>query len=117
MQMSYRQPQESWTAVVRGAVVCGIEKAAVLNLRKTSACRHNFAICLDELYSKAHHASRDVAQIHGATYAQTQLTWLLTKGDLILSDQPRKVERPFQLRLKDLSAGKMQLPIYRNSEE
>ncbi|KAF1828846.1 hypothetical protein BDW02DRAFT_200221 [Decorospora gaudefroyi] len=117
MQMSYRQPQESWTAVVRGAVVCGIEKGALPNLRKTDACRHNFAICLDELYSKTRHAARDITQIHGATYAQSQLTWLLNKGDLILCDQVRRIEHPFQLRLKDLSAGKMQLPIYRNSAE
>ncbi|KAI4930473.1 uncharacterized protein J4E92_004305 [Alternaria infectoria] len=117
MQMSYRQPKESWTAVVRGAVVCGIEKDAIPNLRKTDVCRHNYAVCFDQLYSNTFHVEKDMTQIHGATYAQSQLTWLLNKGDLVLSDQPRKEEVSFQLTLRDLSAGKTQLEIFRNSDD
>ncbi|KAI4693068.1 uncharacterized protein J4E88_001439 [Alternaria novae-zelandiae] len=117
MQMSYRQPKESWTAVVRGAVVCGIEKDAIPNLRRTDVCRHNYAVCFDQLYSNTFHVEKDMTQIHGATYAQSQLTWLLNKGDLVLSDQPRKEEVSFQLTLRDLSAGKTQLEIFRNSDD
>ena len=115
--MSYRQPQESWTAVVRGAVVCGIEKDATPNLRTADVCRHNYAVCFDQIYSNTFHVGKDMTRKHGATYAQSQLTWLLSKGDLILSDEPRKVEISFQLELKDLSAGKIHLEILRNSAD
>ena len=103
--------------MVRGAVVCGIEKDATPNLRTADVCRHNYAVCFDQIYSNTFHVGKDMTRKHGATYAQSQLTWLLSKGDLILSDEPRKVEISFQLELKDLSAGKIHLEILRNSAD
>lgn len=115
--MKFRRPDESWTAVVQGAVVCGVEKASISNLRRTNACRHSYAVCLDEMFSRMHHSEQDVAQLNGRNVAASQLLWLLNKGDLILSDRSCIVEKEFDLRLGKLRQDTMKVEIYRNTSD
>ncbi|KAL6709496.1 hypothetical protein ACN47E_001431 [Coniothyrium glycines] len=114
MTMHLRTPRESWTAVVRGAVVCGIEKAGNTSLKRTNSCRHSYAFCQDEIYADSHHSSEDAVQIGALTYAQSQLDWILSKGDLILADEPTFRERSFILRLSRRRLDTLKLPIWRN---
>jgi hypothetical protein len=114
MVMEFRRPQKSWTAVVRGAVICGIEKLGNRSLKLTNFCRYSYGICLDEIYTSAHHAQHDVVRLGGSDFAQSQLTWLLNKGDLILSDQPTKREKIFHLRLMKLRQDTIPLRIWQN---
>ncbi|KAL1595573.1 hypothetical protein SLS59_008211 [Nothophoma quercina] len=48
--------------------------------------------------------------------AEEQLKWILNKGDLILSDKPRRVEQKFTLRLDRQRQDTYIIPIYRNLE-
>jgi hypothetical protein len=114
MFMEFRRPQKSWTAVVRGAVICGIEKMDNPSLRLTNPCRHSYAFCQDEIYSATHHSDEDAIQIGGKTYAQSQLDWLLNKGDLILDHVPTIKEKTFDLRINRFRQDSLRLPIWRN---
>ncbi|KAF2127870.1 hypothetical protein P153DRAFT_432314 [Dothidotthia symphoricarpi CBS 119687] len=113
--MKFRRPHESWTAVVQGAVVCGIEKKGTQNLKRTNSCRHSYAICMDELFNKVHHLDEDAFQRNGTAQARSQLIWLLNKGDLILSDGPRRVEKDIDLKLTKFRQDTLKVPIFRNS--
>ena len=117
--MEFCRPQKSWTAVVQGAVVCGIEKEANLSLKRTGACRNSYGICQDEIYSSADHSQDDAVQIAGSNFAQSQLDWLLSKGDLILFDRPTIKEKLLELRLVETRQDIIRVPIWRNlsSEE
>ncbi|KAJ8111356.1 hypothetical protein OPT61_g6033 [Boeremia exigua] len=116
-QMHFRRPNDSWTAVVQGAVVCGVEKASISNLRRTNACRYSYAVCLDEVFSRMHHSEQDVALLNGRNVAASQLIWMLKKGDLILSDQVCKREKEFDLRLGKLRQDSIKVEVYRNSSD
>lgn len=116
-EINFRVPEKSWTAVVRGAVICGVEKETLNSLKKTTACKHDYAICLDELFSEMSHQNSDMVQTNGNVYAQSQLIWLLSKGDLILADQPRRVEREFDIKFPKARKGTIRLPIYRNTND
>lgn len=117
LHMRFRRPDDSWTAVVQGAVVCGIEKAHIPNLRRANSCRHSYAVCFDEDYNRMYHAGADMSRVNGRDVAEEQLKWLLNKGDLILSDKPRRAEQNFTLRLSKVRADTMRIPIYRNLSE
>lgn len=114
MVMEFRRPQKSWTAVVRGAVVCGIEKLGNISLKHTNFCRYSYGICLNEIYTSAHHSQQDIVQLGGSIFAQSQLTWLLNKGDLILSDQPAQREKIIHLQLVKLRQDTIPLRIWQN---
>jgi hypothetical protein len=114
MHMEFCRPEKSWTAVVRGAVVCGIEKVGNRGIKYATSCRHSYAICLDEIYMSELHAGQEKMQIGNSTFAHLQLTWLLNKDDLVLSDTPRKVQYTFELRLVKLRQEKLKLKIWRN---
>jgi hypothetical protein len=111
----FRTPEESWTAIVRGAVVCGIEKGSVDNLRRSISYRHSYAICVDELFSEQKHVKSDKVETKQNTFAQSQLLWLLNEGDVILADQPRRVEREFDIEFPRSRLGFIPFPIYRHS--
>jgi hypothetical protein len=85
--IKFRTPTDSWTSIVRGAVVCGIEKGTIGNLKRSTRCRHSYAICLDELFSKHTHTERDLVETKQNSYAQSQLIWVLSEGDMILVDE------------------------------
>ncbi|CAO2656251.1 Nn.00g050540.m01.CDS01 [Neocucurbitaria sp. VM-36] len=116
-KIKFRTPQTSWTAVVQGAVVCGIEKANIRNMKKTTHCRHSYAICLDELFSESTHHDVDRVHTNGNIYAESQLIWLLNKGDLVVADEPRTVERVFDIKFPKSRQGTIKFPIYRNSND
>jgi hypothetical protein len=113
-KMKFRRPSESWTAVVQGAVVCGVEKDTIMNLRRTNRCRYSYAVCLDEVFNKMNHFDEELAQLNGRNVAASQLIWLLNEGDLVLRDKPCKVEQKFDLRLGKTRPGTIEVPIYRN---
>jgi len=113
--IKFRTPQESWTAIVRGAVVCGIEKGSISSIRRSTGCRHSYAICLDELFSEHTHAKVDMVETKQNRFAQSQLIWILNEGDVILADNPRRVERDFDIEFPRSRTGIMPFPIYRHS--
>jgi len=111
----FRTPEQSWTAIVRGAVVCGIEKDTISSLRRSTYCRHSYAICLDELFLGHTHADTDLVKTKQNTFAQSQLIWILNEGDVVLDDNPRRVERDFDIEFPRNRTGIIPFPIYRHS--
>ena len=81
---------DSWTAVVRGAVICGIEKQMTQNLIKASPCRHSYGVSVSLLYSDVYHSPRHriVDDVNKVALASEQMLWLLNKGDLVRSNVP-----------------------------
>ncbi|KAI4633484.1 hypothetical protein J4E80_000850 [Alternaria sp. BMP 0032] len=112
--MQYWRPQKSWTAVVRGAVVCGIEKNLTGSLKRTNSCRNSYAICLDESYTSTYHGNQEEVIKHGGEiFAKGQLTWLLNKGDLVMSNAPTKRSKTVHIHLSKQRKEMMTLKIWR----
>jgi hypothetical protein len=113
-KIKLRRPDTSWTAVVRGAVVCGIEKDMTSNLSIATACPQHFGISVDEQYSRVYHEERDLCNhaITNAQVAQGQLLWLLNKGDLILSDNPNPVSQRITMSFRESDSKKFEMTIY-----
>lgn len=109
-----RVPDTSWTAVVRGAVLWGIEKDTISNLSRATPCPQNFGICVNQAYSRVFHDEQDLTY-HSFTkrpQAQEQLVWLMNKGDLVLSDNPHEVSHTITVPFKDNDPKKREIKIY-----
>jgi hypothetical protein len=85
-------PQTSQTAVVRGAVICGVEKSSTSSLAVVAKpCPRSYGIVVDKAYSEVTCDVRDIGR-QGETdqmVAAAQMLWLISKGDLVLQNEPR----------------------------
>jgi len=84
-------------------------------MRRSTYCRHSYAICLDELFSEHTHAKVDMVETKQNRFAQSQLIWILNQGDIIFADNPRRVERVFDIEFPRSRTGVIPFPIYRHS--
>lgn len=114
-RIRFRTPETSWTAIVQGAVVCGIDNAQIPSIRRAKACPSSYGISMDEVFQEVNHAREDlVEEANGQRYAQAQLIWLLHEGDVIVANEPRRVRKEF-----DVSFLKTQehvsVPIYQHT--
>ncbi|KAF2473069.1 actin-like ATPase domain-containing protein [Lindgomyces ingoldianus] len=109
----------SWTAVVRGAVLCGIEKSDTQNLLHASSCRHHYGISVNQPFSAAYFSESDrvVSPENNIAYAQAQMIWMLKKGDLVLSNKPRAAEQSLTVSFSKTDDRKGKVTIYRYSEK
>jgi hypothetical protein len=46
-----------------------------------------------------------------------QLTWLISKGDLVLSDEPKEEQRDFGFNFQEKDERKISLPVYEYPDE
>jgi len=106
-----RRPDTSWTAVVRGAAIFGIEKPV---LPAMSASSRSYGVSVSESFSEIRHSVQDrfVHPIARAEMAMEQLLWLIKKGDLILSDEPKVVKQRFAKNFSETDPRTGTLPIY-----
>jgi hypothetical protein len=97
--LSLRRPDTSWTAVVRGAALCGVEKRNIQSLTKIRHCRESYGIAVDQSFSNVLHNTDNIhiQPLTQRTIAKEQLIWLLDKGDAIFSGPRRTVEISFKL--------------------
>lgn len=85
---SWSLQQYSWTAVVQGAVIYGIEKSRHKDTRFMAAMTKSYAILIDG-----------------------QFKWLIRRGDLVLSNEKRRVNSEwFKIQQRDMV--NYQLPVY-----
>lgn len=114
-----RKPEKSWTAVVRGAVICGIEKNTTQNLIKATPCRHSYGVSVSLLYSDVYHSQRDrvVDDVTKLSLASEQLLWLLNKGDLVRSNAPLKGEQEITISFNKIEPRKGTVTIYMYSDD
>ena len=81
---------KSWTAVARGAVIYGVEKARHKDARYMSAITKSYGIATEGRFD-----------------------WLIRKGDLVISNEKRHVySRYFYIASKACVKGKYNFPIY-----
>ncbi|KAF2658712.1 hypothetical protein K491DRAFT_755999 [Lophiostoma macrostomum CBS 122681] len=117
--INLRQPDTSWTAVVQGAVVCGIEKNRSENLIRANYCRHHYGILSKQIFSAAYHTEADRLRYDksGIGLADGQLLWFFTKGDLIASNSPLSVTETISLHFSTSEPKKKALQFFRYSED
>ncbi len=103
-----------WTAVVQGAVIYGIEKSQHKNVTFMSTCSRSYGIVLNEMYSvhKYSRADKYTDAVTNNVMAHKQLTWLIRRGDLILSDSKRESDKTFMFPFQETDDRKFKLPIY-----
>jgi len=107
-QIQLRRPDTSWTAVVRGAAIFGIEKPVLPSM---SACSRSYGVSVSESFSNIRHNVKDHF-IHKVPMAMEQLLWLIKKGDLILSNEPRVVKQNFSKSFSETETRTGTIPIY-----
>ncbi|KUJ14621.1 actin-like ATPase domain-containing protein [Mollisia scopiformis] len=116
-----RRPEKnkSWTAVVQGAVLYGIEKAHHKDVTTVATCTKSYGVNLNEMDSISKYSREDVYvdPVTNNSMARTQLTWLIRKGDLILSDEKREAEKEFMHTFSDPDDRKFKLPVYEYSDD
>jgi hypothetical protein len=92
----------------------GIEKAHHKHVTLTATCSRSYGVALDELYSVYKYDRRDTYTdpVTDRVMAQKQLTWLIRRGDLLLSDAKKVTEKEFMFPFQETDDRKFKLPIY-----
>lgn len=112
------RPDTSWTAVVQGAVICGIKSRVTPNLMKASYCRYNYGITMmDDFSNDFDTQANDRIDSETGIYDEDQMIWLLNKGDLVLSTQPLRAEQDIILKFSRLEDRKRTIRIFGYSDE
>jgi hypothetical protein len=103
-----------WTAVVRGAALYGIEKLDHKTLTLMTTCPRSYGAMLHAGFSRPRHNVKDHLEddLTSKPKAKGQLTWLIEKGDLLLSTEPKVSEREFGFNFQDQGTRNFSLPIY-----
>jgi hypothetical protein len=119
-EISLRIPDTSWTAVARGAVICGIEKETMANLIRTSHSNKHYGIAVDESASLGSDTrDLDINPNTGKKIARNQMRWLINKGDVIMNSEKTSKEHKFVVRFRDNETDKMKgaVVIYSYAED
>jgi hypothetical protein len=109
----------SWTAVVRGAVVYGIEKASHEKRTTMEVCPRSYGVMLNRAYSGFRHNRKDryTDPATNRVMAHGQMTWLIMKGDLVLSDKPKESEQEFSFKFKQDDNRVFNFSVYEYSDD
>ena len=109
-----------WTAVVRGAAIFGIEKStAVTSLSAMSACNQSYGVSVNRPFSEVEHNVLDKCYdpVSSRFLATQQMMWLIKKGDLILSNEPRDARGFFTINFGGAGLRKGTVPVYTYNDE
>jgi hypothetical protein len=103
-----------WTAVVRGAAIYGIEKADHPALTICKTCPRSYGIMLNQAFSRSKHGRRDLYTdlTTNRVMVRGQMAWLIKKGDLVLSDEPKEAEHSFSFKILPNDAKLFPFAIY-----
>jgi hypothetical protein len=79
-----------------------------------STFSRSYGIALDEVNSVYKYDRRDwfTDEVTNTVMAQKQLTWLIRRGDLLLSDAKKETEKEFMFPFQETDDRKFKLPIY-----
>jgi hypothetical protein len=108
----------SWTAVVRGAAICGVEKTNP-GLVTMKSCKRFYGVSVTEKYSeiKHHGADRIYDPLTQSSMAEGQLMWLIKKGDLLLPQKPKTLEQMFTYKFPEKSIRKGRIKVYTYADD
>ncbi|KAI9776338.1 MAG: hypothetical protein M1839_000418 [Geoglossum umbratile] len=118
-QIQLHRPDTSWTAVVRGAAIFGIEKSTGGALSAMNACPRNYGISVSERFSEIQHDTKDhfIDPHTGISMARNQLMWLIKKGDLLLSDEAKVAEQTCTVYFSETGPRDGKILIYTYDDE
>lgn len=79
-----------------------------------TACTRSYGVCVNVPFSDITHDPEDleVDLISKTSIAKDQLTWLIKKDDLILSDQPKESTATFTKKVRNKNSTDGAIPIY-----
>ena len=108
-----------WTAVFRGAVLCGIEKNNHRNISQATPCPKNYGIVLNEPFSANALNGRDRNKdpLANKDSSKNQLTWPILKGDLILSNETRVSEKECHFYFTETESRKFKYIVYEYDDD
>jgi hypothetical protein len=111
------RPKTSWSAVVQGAVLYGVEVASREHTKVMVPCPRNYGVQLTASFSKGTHDPRDkiTHSLTNQVMANKQLTWLILKGDLLMAGDERIIDRPLVASFREGGSRVFNLPIYEYS--
>jgi hypothetical protein len=97
----------------------GIERDDHKNLAVMKTCPRYYGVMLHAGYSGAHHKRKDRYDdtTTGREMANGQLTWLIAKGDLLLSTESKESQREFGFNFREHDDRKISLPVYEYSDD
>lgn len=100
--------------MVQGAVIYGVEKDSHNNVTFMTACPKSYGIVCDETYSGHESDQRDryTDSATNKVMVRKQLTWLIRKGDLLLSDAKTENEKEIKFPFQKPDDLKFKLPVY-----
>lgn len=100
-------------------MVCGIEKSDSDKLIRADFCRHHYGIVSKQLFSAAYNSRQDMVKdkTTGLVFAEGQLLWFLTKGDLVPSTNPLSVTKVVSLNFGVNEPKKKIIQFYRYSDD
>jgi hypothetical protein len=113
-QVELRRPETSWSAVVRGAVLCGVEKSNMQGLTMASSFVRSYGIVINTLSSDIENVGEERYRnpLTGLTYAEGQMVWMLHKGDIILGNQVMSESKIFSVSFNGQQFGRRTSVIY-----
>lgn len=102
------RPSEGWSAVVRGAVLCGAG-IGVKNAVHVKSCPRHFGVSGNEVLTSWKHpyvnVDIDADEVHGTNMAMSQIKWLIQKGDVLIPDQPIQASCTIECSIKHHNLG------------
>jgi len=113
-RVNVRLSDNPWTAVVRGAVVVGIEKDRNTSLTTIKPLQKNYGLLLAKAYSVVEDDKRDLEYdpVTKIPMAVKRFQWLFKTGDAILSNRPRQEHQTFVVRFTEFKGKSGEIPIY-----
>lgn len=104
--------------MVRGAVIAGVERSRDKRLRYMSMSQKSYGIIVNEpIDYRIHGNYTNTNPFKKERVAEERFAWLIRRGDLILSDEPRVAEQEFTRTFDQNGSGVLNLEIYSYSEE
>lgn len=121
MEVAHLLTAKSWTAVVRGAVIVGIEKdnERADALIKIKSCQQNYGLMLAKTFSLIHDNKKDMEpdKVTRVPLAMNQMVWLFKKGDAILSNRAKVKDQTFSVRFTSKDEKTGEIPIFTYPDE
>lgn len=110
------QPLNAWTAVVRGAVLHGMENTKAVLSR---IARRHYGVACSQVFNAAIHSQRDKYwdPIGGEYRADHQTIWHIKKGGTLLSGEPIMVDMTWQQEPDDTEMPRGSLTLIVSDEE
>ncbi|KAH7073280.1 hypothetical protein FB567DRAFT_611506 [Paraphoma chrysanthemicola] len=108
------RPETSWSAVVRGAVLYGMENASRESVPEIIPCPRNYGVKTSASFSRRLHDMRDIYTdpMTNEVMVGEQLAWLIRKGDLMQVDDCRVVEQELVGSFDQEGTRSFSVPIY-----